>query len=154
MECGGVEDKVVGVSTSILVTFLRIGTFVMPTWVVDARLLYINSWGCNSRCYLFCNMALIFTIESIKDSTFALLATKASTFVSMVAFHFASNGSFTYIFSYFVTSCCPMICWSPQPTTHPCKCIPLYPIDIHWKLHPSISFHSILPLPFHFIYIH
>jgi hypothetical protein len=106
----GMEDKVVSASTSILVMSLRASAFIMPTWVVDARLLYINFQGGNSLWCLLCNMALIFAIKSIKDSTFAILTTKASTFASMVAFHFASNGGFNYIFSFFVASCCPMLC--------------------------------------------
>ncbi len=146
----GVENKVVSASRSILVTSLRVIAFVMPTWVSDAKFLYINSRSGNSRCHLLCNMALIFAIESMKDPTFAILNTKVSTFASMATFHFTFNGGFSYIF-FFCRKLLPHALLVNTTNHTPMLMHSLISHRHTLELHPSTSFHSIHPLgPFPF----
>jgi tetrahydromethanopterin S-methyltransferase subunit E len=79
-----------------------------------------NSLGGNTWCCLLANMALIFAIDSTMDSIFGIPTTKESTFASMVAFHTTSSGGFGYILTFLVIGCCPMLCYSLQPTKYPC----------------------------------
>jgi hypothetical protein len=98
---------------------LKTGACVMLVGVANIRFMehFLNT---NFWCCLLCNMALIFAIDSTKDSIFAIPATKESTFALMIAFYYVSSEGFDSIFTFLIVGCYFVLCCSPQPNTHPC----------------------------------
>ncbi len=145
----GVEDKVASASTNILSNSLKTNVCVMLIGIVDTWFME-QLMGTNYWCCPLCKMALIFVIDSNRDSSFAIIAIKELTFASMVIFHFASNGGFGSIFTFLIIGCCLVFCCSP--TNHTPMLMHSIISQLYTKITPkSTSFHSILPVhPFPF----